>query len=249
MPAFKDHFSGHAEAYARARPGYPAALFSWLAAQAPGATLAWDVGAGNGQVASGLAGYFERVMATDASAQQLAEARGPDNVTFQVEAAEHCSLDDGSVDLVTVGQALHWFDLPLFYAQVRRVLRAGGLFAAWTYQLNVIAPPIDALVQRFYHEVVGPYWPPERVHVEQGYEDLPFPFAELTTPDLPLQSQLTLPAYLAYIDTWSSVRRYREARGQDPLVELAAQLAQVWGDPEAARPVVWPLSLRAGRRI
>ncbi len=249
MPAFKDHFSGHAEAYARARPGYPDALFSWLAAQAPGAKLAWDVGAGNGQVARGLAGHFERVRATDASAQQLAEAEGPENVEFRVEAAEACSLSDGSVDLVTVGQALHWFDLPSFYAQVKRVLGPEGLFAAWTYQLNVVTPAIDALVQRFYDQVVGPYWPPERVHVERGYQDLAFPFAELVTPDFPLQWPMTLSAYMAYIDTWSSVRRYRQACGQDPLVALAADLAGVWGEPERERPVLWPLSLRAGRVV
>lgn len=243
---FKDHFSGHAGAYARARPGYPEALFDWLGGVVSGHALAWDVGTGNGQAARGLAAQFAQVHATDASAEQIAEASGPDTVRFLREPAEACSLGDGEVDLVTVGQAMHWFDLPAFYAEVKRVLRPRGVLAAWTYQLNEIEPAVDALIRDFFDNVIGPYWPPERVHVEAGYQDLPFPFREISTPDFALVSHWTLDDYLAYMDTWSAVRRYR-ANGQgDPLPELRETLLLPWGGTEQRREVCWPLALRAG---
>lgn len=244
---FKDHFSGHAGAYARFRPGYPEALFRWLANQAPGQVLAWDVGTGNGQAARGLAARFERVHATDASAEQLTRAEGPGNVSFLREPAERCSLADAAADLVTVGQALHWFDLDAFYAEVHRVLRARGVFAAWTYQLNEVTPAIDEVVTGFYDDVVGPYWPPERRHVEAGYEDLPFPFEPLAPPALELVNEMDLEAFIAYIGTWSAVRRYVAARGHDPLPALRKALAAPWGGGDRRRSVRWPMSLKAGR--
>jgi SAM-dependent methyltransferase len=245
--SFKDHFSGHADDYARYRPGYPPSLFDWLAHQAPGRSLAWDVGTGNGQVARCLAAHVASVHATDASAQQLSQAEHLPNVRFAIEPAERSSLADGTVDLVTVGQALHWFDLARFFAEVRRVLRPGGLFAAWTYQVNEVSAEVDQVVGRFYHDVVGPYWPPERVHVERGYNDLPFPFEEIETPGFHLETAWTLGDYLGYIGTWSAVRRYRTQLGEDPLPTLRLALAEVWGGAESARVVHWPLALRAGR--
>lgn len=245
---FKDHFSGHSPDYARFRPGYPPALFSWLEREAPGRTLAWDVGTGNGQVARALARHVQRVHATDASPQQLDEARGPSNVGFAVEPAECSTLASGAVDLVTVGQALHWFDLDRFYAEVRRVLKPGGLLAAWTYQLNAVEARVDEVVGTFYDTVVGPYWPPERVHVERGYLDLPFPFEPLEAPSFHLETAWTLDAYLGYIGTWSSVRRYRKQKGRDPLPALRRDLLEAWGEASGVRVVRWPLALRVGRQ-
>jgi SAM-dependent methyltransferase len=245
---FKDHFSGHADAYARYRPGYPPPLFDWLFRQVPGRDLAWDVGTGNGQVARFLAGRTTSVHASDASARQLMLAEAPSNVRFVVEPAERTSLADESVDLVTVGQALHWFDLEAFFGEVRRVLKPGGLLAAWTYQLNEIDPAVDATVGAFHGDVVGPYWPPERVHVERGYADLPFPFEEQGTPGFHLETVWTLDDYLGYIGTWSAVRRYRAQVGEDPLPALRQALTGSWGGAEAARVVRWPLALRVGRR-
>lgn len=245
---FKDHFSGHADDYARYRPGYPPGLFRWLADQAPATRLGWDVGTGNGQVARALADHMAFVHATDASPQQLAQASGPDTVTFCCEPAEACSLASDSVDLVTVGQALHWFDLRRFYPEVQRVLKPGGLFAAWTYQLNEISPEVDAIVGAFYDDVVGPYWPPERVHVERGYRDLPFPFEEFDPPDFRLETSWSLADYLGYIGTWSALRRYRARVGEDPLPALRDRLLTVWDEAAGARTVRWPLALRVGRQ-
>lgn len=246
--AFKDHFSGHADDYARHRPGYAEPLFDWLAAHAPRTGLAWDAGTGNGQAARGLAGRFDSVHATDASARQLAVAAGPGNVHFVREPAECCSLETDSVDLVTVAQALHWFDLDGFYAEVERVLRPGGLLAAWTYQLNQVDEPVDAVIEAFFTDVVGPYWPPERVHVERGYRDLVFPYADVDVPDFSLSSRMDLEAYLAYIGTWSAVQRFVRDNGTDPLRALRRCLERAWGDPAVAREIHWPLALRVGAK-
>jgi len=243
---FKDHFSGHADSYARFRPIYPARLFEWLKGQCRRHELAWDVGTGNGQVARGLAKHFGAVHATDASERQIAQAPRVQGVRFAVEPAAHCSLPGHSADLATVGQALHWFDLGRFYAEVERVLKPGGLFAAWTYQLNRIDPAVDRAVFRLYEEVVGPYWPPERVHVEQGYRELPFPFHEVSAPDIVIRRRMNLQDYLSYLGTWSAVRRYMVEQGADPLALVEDDFRAAWGDPEEVHTIEWPLVIRAG---
>ena len=243
---FQDHFSGHASDYARARPRYPPALFGALAVLAPGRSLAWDAGTGNGQAAAGLAEHFTGVVATDPSAAQLAEAAPHPAIDYRSGRAESSGLRKGIVDLVTAAQAAHWFDLPGFYAEAARVLRPGGAIALWCYGLSRIAPPIDAMVDRFYHEVVGPYWPPERRHIENGYRDLPFPFQERPFPVLEMRCRWSLSEFMAYLGTWSAVQRFRERQGRDPLLALHPSLASEWGEPQLTRDVCWPLTGRAG---
>lgn len=248
MPAagFKDHFSVAAHEYDRYRPAYPAALLEFLAAAAPGHGLAWDCATGTGQAAVALAGHFEQVIATDASAAQIEHAVAHPHVQYRVARAEDCPLPDGSVDLVTVAQALHWFDLEPFYAEVYRVARPGAVFAAWTYSLADADPQVDPLVQAFY-EKMSPWWPPERAHVEDGYRQLAFPFAPLAAPAFEIRETWPLERLLGYFGTWSAVNRCRKETGADPVETLGRQLAQVWGDPSGPRPVRWPLHLRVGR--
>jgi SAM-dependent methyltransferase len=244
---FQDHFSTQASVYARARPTYPRAFFAELVQRAPGRALAWDAGTGNGQAALALAEFFERVVATDPSAAQLAEATPHARVTYHQAAEQAPMLADGSVDLFTVAQAAHWFDREAYYAEVRRLARPGALVALWTYALCTITPEVDAEIYRFYHEVVGPYWPPERVHVMHGYRDFAFPFAELPFPAFSMEVAWDLDAVIDYLATWSAVVRYRKDTGRDPLPELRAVLLPVWGEPTQRRRVTWPLSGRIGR--
>ena len=243
---FPDHFSGHAAAYAKARPTYPAALFAHLAELAPARDLAWDVGCGNGQAARALAEHVERVVATDASARQLAQAAAHPRVEFACARAERAPLPDGAVALVTVAQALHWFDLDAFHAEVRRVARPGAILAEWSYDLMHVTPEVDAVVRHLYGDVVGRYWPPERIHVEDGYARLAFPFERVAAPTFAMQLEWTLEQLLAYLGTWSSVRRCAEDRGVDPVADVRAELAAAWGSAPA-RLVRWPLALRIGR--
>jgi ubiquinone/menaquinone biosynthesis C-methylase UbiE len=245
--SFQDHFAPVATAYAEFRPRYPDTLFDWLAARAPAREQAWDCACGSGQATLDLARRFARVIATDASVDQLAGAPAHERVSYHVAPAEASGLADASVDLVAVAQALHWFDLPRFHAEARRVLKPGGLLAAWSYGvLTLDDPHLDALARQFHDLTLGPYWPAQRRLVERGYRDLDFPFDELAAPSFELVAHWSLPRLLGYFRSWSATARYRAAHGADPVAALAQELTARWGDPAAPRRVVWPLALRAG---
>ncbi len=247
MSFWKNYFAAHAGEYRRFRPTYPRRLFEVLAAWSPALRLAWDCGTGNGQAALALAERFERVVATDASREQIAQATPHPRIDYRVTPAEDSGLADSSVDLVTVAQAVHWFDLDRFYAEVRRVARPRAIIALWCYTRLEIDPAIDSLLERFYADVVGPYWPKERVHVEREYRDLPFPFDEIAPPHLVMEAEWNLAELLGYVDTWSPVRIFRAERGSDPLDELADAVAPAWGDPPRARRISFRLCFRIGR--
>lgn len=243
--SFADHFSTQAERYSRYRPTYPPELFTWLATLPRKRERAWDAATGSGQAARGLAEHFDGVVATDASRRQVAHARPHDRVRYAVATAEASGLADASVDLVTVAQAYHWFAADGFLAESRRVARPGAVLAVWTYSLARVAPEIDAVVDTFYEETVGPYWPPERRHVETGYRALPFPEDTIEAPPFASSATLTLPDVLGYLSTWSAAERFRAALGRDPLLDVGPSLARAWGPPDTPRPVVWPLLVRA----
>jgi SAM-dependent methyltransferase len=222
-------------------------LFDWLAAIAPRRSLAWDCAAGSGQATLDLAARFEHVIATDASRAQIEAAPAHPGVEYRVATAEDSGLPAASADLVVVAQALHWFDLERFCAEARRVLAQDGVIAVWSYGMMQIDPALDPLLQAFYSETVGPYWPPERKLVEDGYADLPFPFHELATPAFEMQSRWSLEQLLGYLRSWSATSRFLAAHGYDPVAELARDLAPLWG--EGQRLVKWPLALRAGQGL
>jgi SAM-dependent methyltransferase len=246
---YADHFSRLAPAYASSRPHYPDDLFTYLAALAPNRELAWDCAAGSGQASIPLAGRFNRVVASDISAAMLDQAPRHPRVEYRVAPAEASGLADATVDLVTVAQALHWLDTTPFYAEAERVLVRGGVLAVWTYGAQGLDDPdLDGVLHRFYTEVVGPYWPPERCHVESGYRTLPFPFTELEAPVLTMVEHWSLPQLLGYVRTWSATQRFRETRGHDPVDQLEQNLVPYWGIPSLSRRIRWPLTLRVGHR-
>lgn len=242
---FKDHFSGHAAQYAQFRPRYPDALFQWTAEQPAARELAWDCATGNGQAAIGLAPHFQRVIATDASAQQIESAEEHERVEYRVAPAEQSGLDSQSVDVVTVAQALHWFEIPAFFAEATRVLKPGGIIAVFAYNLLSVSPEIDPIVNRFYYETTDRFWPPERKIVEGGYRDIDFPFQELAAPDFQMASHWTADQLFGYLRTWSATKRFIAERGFDPVDKLADEVRPLWSD--GARLVQWPLMMRVGR--
>ena len=244
---FADHFSAVAAQYANARPEYPRALFDWIADVVPSRELAWEPGCGSGQATRDLATIFARVHATDPSAAQVAQAKGPANATFAVEPGERCSLPDASVDAICIAQALHWFDLPRFFAECDRVLKPGGMLIAWGYQDIVVPQDIDAPVADFQREILD-YWPPERDFIDEGYAAFVFPFERVDTPQLELVAEWTLPRMLGYFSSYSATKRFIDAHGRDPVVAHAASIAAAWGDRQATRTLRWPLFVHARRK-
>ena len=249
MPEFKDHFSRSAAEYSAFRPAYPDGLFEWLAAHTAGHDLAWDCATGNGQAARGLARHYTEVVATDASAGQLEHALVHPRIRYRVAAAEHSGLEDSTVDIVTVAQALHWLPLTPFFAEVQRVLAPGGLVAVWGYGLPTASSAgLDRELQRFYDAIVGPYWPPERRLVDEQYRTVHFPFVEIAVPPFAIEQPLTRRGLEGYLRTWSATQRYSSAHpNDDPLDQIAPVLAAAWPEPDDVRLVRWPMFMRAGR--
>lgn len=247
MPSsFSDHYSSVADTYARFRPRYPPELFAWLAALSAGRALAWDCATGNGQAATGLVEHFGRVAASDASLAQVARAARHPRCAPRAALAEASALPDASADLVTVAQALHWFDLDRFWPEVRRVLRPGGLVAVWCYQLFSSTPAVDRVIAGFYRDVVGPYWPPERAILERGYGDVSFPFQEVPAPPFAMAADWDLAHLLGYLGTWSATRRFQARHGWDPREQIRDELTAAWGGAASQR-LRWPLLVRVGR--
>lgn len=242
-----DHFSGHAADYAKHRPSYPPELFAWLAGQCRHHDLAWDCGTGNGQAALAMAPHFTAIHATDLSPQQLDQAPPHPRVRYLATPAEASGLADSSCDLVTIAQALHWFCHDAFYAEVKRVLRPGGLIAAWTYRLLDAEPELNAAVALFHGKVVGPWWPAERKWVDVGYQGMPFPFTEIPVPTFAIHREWTLAELLSYLRTWSATQRCRQETGKDPTLAFARDLADIWLHPEQPKSISWPLAIRCGR--
>lgn len=244
---FKDHFSGKAEAYTLYRPAYPPGLFAWLASLTPSHELAWDCGCGNGQAAMGMAPYFARIIATDPSRQQIENAMQHERVDYGVATAEESGIAANSVDLVVVAQALHWFDFDRFYAEAGRVARHDAVIAAISYgEVHVEGEP-DGVVGRFYHDIIGPYWPPERHYVDDHYTTIPFPFQEIAPPPFAMEIEWDLGRLAGYLGTWSAVKEYEKRRGCDPLSLISEALREAWGNPLKTRRISWPLSIRVGR--
>lgn len=246
MSSFSDYFSQTAARYVTYRPSYPPSLFQWLAHHAPSRQRAWDCGTGSGQAAVGLAEHFDEVIATDPSHAQLVHAHRVGRVRYAAMTAEQSGLKKASVQIITVAQALHWFELAGFYAEVERVLAPGGMLAVWTYGLISVDPAIDARVNFFYKEDLAGFWPAERALVETGYGTLFFPFRELEAPRFRMEAEWTLEQLAGYLETWSAVTRYRRAKGKSPVSEFIDSIRPHWGSPQEVKRVSWPLDLRAG---
>ena len=246
MSAPLDRFSGHAADYARYRIDYPADLYEYVLAHVPDRKTAWDCATGNGQVAGALAAYFAQVEATDLSQSQLNNATEHPNVTYRVATAEAPPFADAQFDLITVGQALHWFNVPAFHAEVRRVLKPNGVIAEWGYGLNTVTPPIDELVRFIYNNVVGPFWDPQRQHIETEYQHLPFDFAQVRYARFVQNRQWPVDWYMNYLRTWSAVQGFRKQHGYDPIDQFEGDFRGHWGGGN--RDVCFPIFLRLGMK-
>ena len=246
---FEDHFSKQSQTYAQYRPQYPDEIYAYLASISPGLSLAWDCGTGNGQAAVGLAKHFDKVYATDASAEQISRAYPHEKVEYGVEPAEHVSLNTSSTDLVTVAVAIHWFNFDEFYREVKRVLKTNGVIAAWTYNLTEISPEIDQLIEEYYLGILNGYWPERIRYLEERYETIPFPFEEIVHPAFIMDINWNLIQLAGFFDSWSATQRYKAEKGHHPLEIIWSKLTKAWGDENELRLIRWPLHFRIGRHI
>lgn len=238
----KDRFSQQSDQYRLYRPGYPPELFARLAAIVPARHRAWDCGCGTGQASLPLAGFFQEVIASDLSWQQLSQAEGADNLRFCAASADAPPFADSSVDLILVAQALHWFDLPKFFAASERVLKPDGVLAVLTYNLLSVSEEIDPLIHHLYFDVLGDYWDAERKLVENAYADIDFPFTQQPFADSEMLCYWNCDQLLGYLGTWSAVKQYARAKGGDAVRQIATQVQALWPDSgNAALPVHWPL--------
>lgn len=247
--SFQDLFSKISQDYAKYRPHYPKALFQYLAQLVPTTGTVWDCATGNGQAATVLADYFTKVIATDASANQIAAAPTKDNIFYQVGLAEKTDFPDQSIDLITVGQALHWFDLPKFYTEVQRVLKPQGAIGAWSYDLCQTNDPfLDQLIRKLYADITGPYWPKDRHYIDEKYQTIYFPYQKLATPQFSMNHLWNYEELVGYFHTWSGFRNYQEQNKIDPFTLIAEEFAHHWGDLQQQRHIQWPLYLLAAYR-
>jgi ubiquinone/menaquinone biosynthesis C-methylase UbiE len=245
---FKDHFSGHSREYNAFRPRYPTHLFSHLASLCAAHDRAWDCATGSGQATTGLAEHFNKVIATDASENQVANASPTQGVTYSVATAENSGIDAASVDLITVAQALHWFNISAFTAEANRVLKEQGVLAVWTYGLHTFGEGLDPIIEHFYSDIVGEYWPFERKMVEGGYSEMVMPFDEISTDPMEMTERWKFADLIGYLSTWSAVHAYEKARGSNPLELVYDDMLRKWGDPATVRVATWPLIIRAWRK-
>lgn len=239
-------FGARAGAYASFRPQYPAALFDWLAGQCAEQQRALDIACGNGQASAPLRQHFAQVLACDASIEQLRAAETPAGITLFAANAEAQPLSSTSLDLIVVAQALHWFATPVFFAEVTRLLKPGGIFGAWCYGLMRINSPVDELIDNFYRGTLDGYWPPGRASVDAGYRDIQAPFPRLDAPVFAIQAHWNFTQLTGYLRTWSAVQHWERQQGRDPVSELEPALLRAWGDIKQPRFVRWPLHLLVG---
>jgi SAM-dependent methyltransferase len=244
---FEDHFSKLAETYSKYRPSYPSSLFEYFAGCCKSHNQAWDCGTGNGQAALELTKYFDKILATDASKDQIEYAQHHPKITYRIELAEKVSLEDSGTDLVTVAAAVHWFDFEKFYNEVKRVLKPEGIIAVWGYHLFSISPEIDKILNKYYSEILKGYWPERFHYVDTRYKDLPFPFEELNPPKFEMITEWVLNQVAGFLNSWSGTKNYHQKTGRHPLDTIWKNLSESWGDEKLKRKIIWPLHVRVGK--
>lgn len=239
----KDLFSSNSLYYKQARPNYSIQIVKEILKHVLERNFAWDCGAGSGQFTQLLAPYFNHVVATDFSEAQLQQAPYFENVSYQVQAAEQTRIAANSIDLITVAQAIHWFDFDAFYKEVKRVLKPQGVFAAIGYGLiEVQDAAINSLVQQLYFETLNGYWDAERHYIDELYQTIPFPFNEQAVPELHLQYQWSPQQLLSYLKTWSALKHYQDKNDHDPLQRISEVLQTAPDNLD----VTFPVLLRVG---
>jgi len=241
----KDNFSKQASEYSKFRPQYPDEMIGYVVTFVKNKSLALDIATGNGQVASKLSPFFETVYGADISQKQLDNAIPADNIIYQLSAAEKTIFENQKFDLITVAQAVHWFDFDVFYREIYRILKPDGIFAVIGYGLFSTNPDSDVILNHFYYNIVGPYWDKERKYLDDNYETIPFPFDEIPVKKFENQLNWTFEELTGYLETWSATQHYISKNGQNPIDLIRDKLQSSWENND--KNVSFPLLLRIGK--
>ncbi len=242
-----DLFSAQAKLYKKYRPHYPGEFYNEILGLVKNRSCCWDCGTGNGQVAQYMAGHFKKVYATDISETQLKQAEQRPNIVYKKERSEATSFEDNSFNLITVAQAIHWFDFKPFYREVRRTAKNNGVIAIWGYGLLTIDNSCDEIIEHFYRETIGPYWNEQRRHIDSKYETIDFPFDEIKlSKPYQIETQMNLSQLEGYFNSWSSVQNYKKKNKENPVDDLIKELRKYWGNQSSAKTITFPIFTKIG---
>ncbi len=242
----KDNFSARSESYAKFRPLYPKEMYDFIFPLVKTKQIAWDCGTGNGQVARELAKHFNTVHATDVSERQIANATPAENIFYKVESAEDTHFPDHTFDLITVAQAIHWFDFDAFYKEAIRVGKRDSVLAVIGYGLMTIDNATDKVIEYFYEDITEPYWDKERIYIDEHYQTIPFPFEEIPSPNFFINVEWNFDQLIGFLSTWSAVQHYIKANNKNPVELIYDDLKKTWNKNEL-KEVKFPVLLRVGK--
>ena len=249
MSSAVDRFSSTSREYSFSRPAYSDVLYRFLNDITSNKDMAWDCATGNGQAAIGLCKYFKNVIASDASKGQLECQFNRNNIMYEMFPAENADIQDNSVDLITVAQAAHWFDLDKFYKEVTRISKSNGVLAIWSYGMHKIDNDIDKISEKLNvgGDILGRYWPRETNYVKEDYKTIPFPFKEIPAPKFDMTVNWNLDDLVCYMQTWSAVKRFSMEKKFNPLSLIVEELERLWGKRDKQKVVKWGINLRVGK--
>lgn len=242
----KNNFSNQADLYARFRPNYPAELYEYILGEVKHKRIAWDCATGNGQVAVELARQFSQVEATDISQKQLNHAVPATNINYQASLAESTPFPDNHFDLITVGQAVHWFNFDEFYKEVNRVAKPMAVIAIWGYGLIQAEETINNVILDYYSHEIRPYWDIERKHVDNRYTDIPFPFSNIQEQSYKMQKKWTITQLDGYLNTWSAIQNFIKQEGYNPVTHFIEKIKPLWPKENQTIEFIFPVFLKCG---
>lgn len=240
-------YSPYAKQYAKSRPGYPEELFKYLASLIDNHNVAWDCATGSGQAALSLVKYFDKVIATDVSREQIKNAVQHSRIEFRVCPSENSGISDNSVNLITAASAVHWFNLPEFYREAKRVMAAEGVIAVWTYHVGYIEPPFNDLFLRFYRDILSPYFSEGARLVDNRYADIVLPGKQIESKNLFVSVKWKLSDMFNFIESWSGTQEYRKRNGENPVSLIETDLRKLWGNPQQIHTLRWPIFIKIAR--
>lgn len=236
-----EQFSKQAALYAQFRPDYPKEMYDFIFKHLTSRKYAWDCATGSGQIAKYLAKHFDKVYATDTSIEQLSHAPKIANVEYRKSSAEDSGLQANYFDLITVGQAIHWFNFEQFYTEVRRLAKKDALLAVIGYGMVRINESINPIINDLYEVAFGAHYAEARTYIDNEYQTIPFPFKEIQTPKFENTFDWSIDQLEGYFSSWSAIQKMKS----DPVATTIRQIKKITSEQNFS--VTFPIFMRLGK--